>query len=76
MPISRELKLAKGVEACLDYYRDIGQRRMSLAYDIDGVVFKVNRIAFQHLLLAGRAAQAFGGHVQHLLKLRQFVEQV
>ena len=24
---------------------------------------QINRIAFQHLLLAGRAAQAFGGHV-------------
>ena len=50
MPISRELKLAKGVEACLDYYRDIGQRRMGLAYDIDGVVFKVNNIEDQQQL--------------------------
>ncbi|XLY86548.1 NAD-dependent DNA ligase LigA [Ectopseudomonas mendocina] len=50
IPISRELKLVKGVEACLDYYRDIGQRRMSLAYDIDGVVFKVNNIEDQQQL--------------------------
>ncbi len=50
IPISRELKLAKGVQACLDYYRDIGQRRMSLAYDIDGVVFKVNTIEDQQQL--------------------------
>lgn len=50
IPISRELKLAQGVEACLDYYRDIGQRRMSLAYDIDGVVFKVNNIEDQQQL--------------------------
>ncbi|MGQ7957811.1 NAD-dependent DNA ligase LigA [Pseudomonas sp. SP16.1] len=50
IPISRELKLAKGVEACLDYYRDIGQRRMSLGYDIDGVVFKVNNIEDQQQL--------------------------
>lgn len=50
IPISRELKLAKGLEACLDYYRDIGQRRMSLAYDIDGVVFKVNNIEDQQQL--------------------------
>nr|WP_100549682.1 MULTISPECIES: NAD-dependent DNA ligase LigA [unclassified Pseudomonas] len=50
VPISRELKLAKGVEACLDYYRDIGERRMSLAYDIDGVVFKVNNIEDQQQL--------------------------
>jgi DNA ligase (NAD+) len=50
VPISRELKLAKGVEACLEYYRDIGARRMSLAYDIDGVVFKVNNIEDQQQL--------------------------
>ncbi len=50
IPISRELKLAKGVEACLDYYRDIGQRRMELPYDIDGVVFKVNHIEDQQQL--------------------------
>lgn len=50
IPISRELKLAKGIEECLNYYRDIGQRRMSLAYDIDGVVFKVNTIEDQQQL--------------------------
>jgi len=50
IPISRELKLAKGVEACLEYYRDIGQRRMELPYDIDGVVFKVNTIEDQQQL--------------------------
>ena len=50
IPISRELKLAKGIDACLDYYRDIGERRMSLPYDIDGVVFKVNTIEDQQQL--------------------------
>ncbi|WP_165678801.1 NAD-dependent DNA ligase LigA [Metapseudomonas otitidis] len=50
IPISRELRLAKGVEACLDYYRDIGQRRMALPYDIDGVVFKVNTLEDQQQL--------------------------
>lgn len=50
IPISRELKLAKGVEGCRAYYEDIGARRDSLAYEIDGVVFKVNRIDFQREL--------------------------
>ncbi|UXY50963.1 NAD-dependent DNA ligase LigA [Pseudomonas tohonis] len=50
VPISRELKLAKGVEACLAYYHDIGERRLGLAYDIDGVVFKVNNIEDQQQL--------------------------
>ncbi len=50
LPISRELKLAKGADACLAYYRDIGERRASLAYEIDGVVFKVNDLAYQREL--------------------------
>lgn len=50
IPISRELKLAKGVQGCRAYYEDIGSRRDSLAYEIDGVVFKVNRIDFQREL--------------------------
>ncbi|QZI68869.1 NAD-dependent DNA ligase LigA [Pseudomonas protegens] len=50
MPISRELRLAKGVDECLDYYREIGERRNALPYEIDGVVFKVNSIASQREL--------------------------
>ena len=50
MPISRELKVAKNIEACLDYYRDIGARRNELPYEIDGVVFKVNSIGAQREL--------------------------
>ncbi len=50
LPISRELKLAHGIDECLDYYRDIGERRSALPYEIDGVVFKVNSIASQREL--------------------------
>ncbi|TBU88825.1 NAD-dependent DNA ligase LigA [Phytopseudomonas dryadis] len=50
LPISRELKVAKNVEECLEYYRDIGARRNTLPYEIDGVVFKVNSIAAQREL--------------------------
>ncbi len=50
MPISRELKLANGADECLAYYRDMGERRESLGYEIDGVVFKVNSLAYQREL--------------------------
>ena len=50
MPISRELKHAAGIEESLAYYRDIGERRNSLPYEIDGVVFKVNSLAAQREL--------------------------
>ncbi|ACO79194.1 NAD-dependent DNA ligase LigA [Azotobacter vinelandii CA] len=50
LPISRELQLARSVQDCLAYYRAIGERRQGLAYDIDGVVFKVNRLDWQREL--------------------------
>ncbi len=50
MPVSRELKLANGIDECLDYYQDIGERRNALPYEIDGVVFKVNSLASQREL--------------------------
>ena len=50
LPISRELKKAQGAKQCLAYYRDIGERRSSLAYEIDGVVFKVNDLGYQREL--------------------------
>ncbi|WP_310215296.1 NAD-dependent DNA ligase LigA [Pseudomonas sp. 2957] len=49
-PISRELKVADGIEQCLQYHRDIGERRNKLSFEIDGVVFKVNSIADQEEL--------------------------
>ena len=45
-----ERRLVSGVEGCLDYYDAIGARRDSLAYEIDGVVYKVNSLAQQREL--------------------------
>ena len=39
-----------GLDACADYFADIGARRATLAYDIDGVVFKVDSLADQQAL--------------------------
>jgi DNA ligase (NAD+) len=36
-----------GVEGCLAYYTKIGAARDSLGYDIDGVVYKVDRLDWQ-----------------------------
>ncbi|NOR51571.1 MAG: NAD-dependent DNA ligase LigA, partial [Gammaproteobacteria bacterium] len=46
-PVSSEIQLVDGSEGCLDYYKQIGARRDSLPYEIDGVVYKVNRLAQQ-----------------------------
>ena len=50
LPISRELKLAKGVKECRDYFHAIGEKRDALPYEIDGVVFKINSTAQQREL--------------------------
>jgi DNA ligase (NAD+) len=40
----------EGADGALAYYRDIGEQRAKLAYEIDGVVYKVNRYALQREL--------------------------
>jgi len=48
--ISPELQQVSGVRACRVYIEQIGERRDSLAFDIDGVVFKVDNLALQQRL--------------------------
>lgn len=48
--VSPLVKRVQGAEGCLEYYRDIGEKRSSLKYEIDGVVYKVNRFAQQREL--------------------------
>jgi DNA ligase (NAD+) len=45
-----ESRVVKGVEGCLSYYEDIGKKRDTLSYDIDGVVYKVDSIEMQREL--------------------------
>ncbi|HEY4294018.1 NAD-dependent DNA ligase LigA [Luteibacter sp.] len=41
-PVSPEVSTAKGFEGLVAYYRRIGEKRDSLPYDIDGVVYKLD----------------------------------
>ncbi len=47
LPVAPERRVAHGLDGLLAYYRDIGSRRDTLPYEIDGVVYKVNRLADQ-----------------------------
>lgn len=49
-PINPEIERVTGADGCYDYYQRLGERRFDLAYDIDGVVFKVDDIAQRELL--------------------------
>lgn len=44
---SPEIRVERGVDGLLAYYRRIGARRASLPYQIDGVVYKVDSLAQQ-----------------------------
>jgi DNA ligase (NAD+) len=47
LPVSPIAKQVQGVSGCLNYYQQILEDRDALAYDIDGVVFKVDELALQ-----------------------------
>ncbi|MET0815844.1 MAG: NAD-dependent DNA ligase LigA [Pseudoxanthomonas sp.] len=46
-PVSAESKVVKGAEGLLEYYQRIGGKRDALAFDIDGVVYKLDDNAGQ-----------------------------
>jgi DNA ligase (NAD+) len=50
LPVSPETRTVRGIEGCLAYYRSVGERRSSLPYQIDGVVYKLNSHADQERL--------------------------
>ena len=56
LPISPDLVLCRSLEDMLRQYRAIGAKRAGLPYDIDGVVYKVDRLDLQQRLgLVGKA---------------------
>lgn len=48
--INPEMRVAKNLQECIDYYHYLAARRDQLPYDIDGIVFKVNDFALQQRL--------------------------
>jgi DNA ligase (NAD+) len=49
-PVAPEAGTAIGLDGCIAYYESIGARRDALAYEIDGVVYKVDRYDWQERL--------------------------
>jgi DNA ligase (NAD+) len=48
--INSEMRVVRGVEGCLEYYRRLAEKRNDLAYEIDGIVFKVDARTLQQQL--------------------------
>jgi len=49
-PVNPEIRRVVGVSGCVDYHRRISALRPTLGYDIDGVVYKVDRFDQQAIL--------------------------
>ena len=49
-PVAAEVNIANGAIELVAYHQAMGQKRDSLPYDIDGVVYKVNSLSLQRQL--------------------------
>ena len=78
LPVSIEVKICDSVSEVMAYYQDIMTRRSSLAFEIDGVVIKVDQIAQQKTLgfvaKAPRWAIAFKFPAQEEMTLLEDVD--
>ena len=45
--VNPNISVAKDIEGCQQYYRETMQRRAALQYEIDGTVYKVDRLDWQ-----------------------------
>ena len=50
LPVSERRGLVRGVAGLMRYFAELGAMRAELPYDIDGAVYKVNRLADQEAL--------------------------
>ncbi len=50
LAVSPLVELVEGVEQCLAYYHGMVEKRQSLTYPIDGIVYKVNDLSLQQSL--------------------------
>jgi len=50
LPVSDQVKRVTGIKNCQAYYQAIQEKRATLAYEIDGVVYKIDDITLQDKL--------------------------
>ncbi|MBB3211922.1 DNA ligase (NAD+) [Herbaspirillum sp. Sphag1AN] len=78
LPVCKERAVVQGADGLLAFYRSIGAKRTQLPYEIDGVVYKVDRLDLQQQLgfvsRAPRFALAHKFPAQEALTVVQDIE--
>ena len=74
LPVTRAREVVEGVQGLLHYYRAIGERRLALPFEIDGVVYKVNDLHSQARL--GFVSRAPRFAVAHKYPAQEEITQV
>lgn len=74
IPVAQERAVVQGVDGLLGYYRQMGAARESLAFDIDGVVYKVNDLALQQRI--GYVARAPRFAIAHKFPAQEATTQL
>jgi DNA ligase (NAD+) len=74
LPVSNERARVVGAAGLLDYFLKVGQRRPRLPYEIDGVVYKVDRLEDQRAL--GFVARAPRFAMAHKFPAEEALTQV
>jgi DNA ligase (NAD+) len=50
LPVAKEATVVRGYDGLMAYYKQIGEARPTMPYEIDGVVYKANRLEDQRTL--------------------------
>jgi DNA ligase (NAD+) len=74
LPVSLDSQLVTGVAGCLKYYEAILKQRQDLAFDIDGVVYKINDLALQKQL--GFVSRAPRWAIAHKFPAQEAITQI
>ncbi len=74
LKVNPYIRICPGIEALLDYYREMETRRAKLPYEIDGIVIKVNRFDFQREL--GIKSRSPRYAIAYKFKAQQEVTQI
>jgi len=72
--VNPEVEVVRCIEKCLTYHRHMAEKRAQLAYEIDGVVYKVNSLELQKQL--GFVSRSPRWAVAHKFPAEEVVTQI